>query len=146
MRDGSRDENDCIWWLTAREWECRRQVIYIQQWDVGEWLIGRVARHIKVYYKYIILLSIYILTTYIKYKIYALRDKSHTGPQSSFADRPVWHCHIRSNASPRLLKSLQRCHLFNTIYDICDTQENERRLDDDMKLFHRDRKHFLVGQ
>ena len=27
----------------------------------------------------------------------------HTGPQSSFADRPLWHCHIRCNASPRLL-------------------------------------------
>ena len=26
----------------------------------------------------------------------------HTGPQSSFADRPLWHCHIRCNASPRL--------------------------------------------
>ena len=26
----------------------------------------------------------------------------HTGPLSSFPDRPLWHCHIGCNASPRL--------------------------------------------
>ena len=39
-----------------------------------------------------------------------------------------------------LVLSVAIC-LFGTTYDICDTQENERRLDDDtklMKLFHKD--------
>ena len=33
----------------------------------------------------------------------------HTGPQSSFPDRSLWHCHIGCNASPSLEKAL--CNL-----------------------------------